>query len=170
MASTSTMQFELPVSPSADRDERCERCRFWCAAAGECRRHAPTAGLAGTTGVWPVTGPDGWCGEWAAREEGGATGGAKFGALAAQLLLARLAPNFSCDPAERTSLLASLLGQLQPNVRKVVVRVNGLDGSPLTSLKIVARELRMSHARVQALLRAGEERLGNALAMLSAGR
>lgn len=168
VASPSVGALELPVLPAGDRAERCERCRFWLARAGECHRHAPAVGPSGVEGVWPVTEPGGWCGEWAARGDAAVPAvGPKFGGVAVRLLLARLAPEFACAPADREALVESLLAQLHPNVRKVVVRVNGLDGQPLVGLRSVARELRMSHAQVQVLLRAGEERLAIALATLA---
>ncbi len=160
-----------------ERLERCDRCRYWVASTSECRRNAPilhpevkVADASGrAVGVWPLTLADGWCGEWMGQEEGrgNSQDGTKGNDVAVHLFLARLAPGLSCETTERASLLTSLLGQLQPNVRRVVIRVNGLDGQPLGGLKAVARELRMSHSQVQALLKAGEERLEQALRLIA---
>ncbi len=101
------------------------------------------------------------------EERSNTASGVKFNDVASRLFLARLAPSLVCENGERANLLESLLGQLQPNVRRVVIRVNGLDGQPLSGLKAVSRELRMSHSQVQTLLKAGEERLEKALRLIA---
>jgi hypothetical protein len=56
--------------------ENCRTCRFYesnTASSGECRRLPPTfVGLVSgltqwppLTGMWPITNPDDWCGEYA---------------------------------------------------------------------------------------------------------
>jgi DNA-directed RNA polymerase sigma subunit (sigma70/sigma32) len=87
--------------------------------------------------------------------------------LATRVFLARLAPTLDTrDPA----LLGSLLDQLPPDVRQVLVRTNGLDGRPPAGLKDVARELKMSQGHVRALLATGEEMLAEVVRLLSRPR
>lgn len=153
------------------RTEQCGNCRFWEAGSTECRRHAPVLvtlgqnGAAGAEvphGTWPQTSASGWCGEWALRgEEQPTTTPAPrvpaYNDLAAMIFLERLDPSLEMpNPSE---VLAVLLNQLRPDIRRVIIRAHGLDGRPLEGLKGVARELKMDRSRVQALLTAGEQRL-----------
>lgn len=51
---------------AARRRLACESCRFWAAGDmnGECRRRAPEITDEDGNGIWPVTEPDEWCGEY----------------------------------------------------------------------------------------------------------
>ena len=49
----------------------CQTCRFWVRTdenypSGECRRYAPRRTDGDNTLRFPFTGPECWCGEWAA--------------------------------------------------------------------------------------------------------
>ncbi|QJW99273.1 hypothetical protein FTUN_6875 [Frigoriglobus tundricola] len=68
------------------------------------------------------------------------------------------------------ALLESLLEQLPSDVRRVLVRTNGLDGRPPAGLKDVARECKMSQGHVRALIAAGEELLTDVVRLLSRQR
>ncbi len=170
---------------SGAREDRCETCRFWVPASSECRRRAPAvvgrpaappsaAGSPdpthGAAGAWPVTTADQWCGEWApptTQAKDPPPPVAPGECLATRVFLARLAPTLDTrDPA----LLGSLLDQLPPDVRQVLVRTNGLDGRPPAGLKDVARELKMSQGHVRALLATGEEMLAEVVRLLSRPR
>ncbi len=155
------------------RGERCETCRFWDSVATECHRHAPVVPPPNqpepesAAGVWPRTPLDGWCGEWAiATETASRQPAAPCDEVATSLFLGRLAP--ALETRNPAALVESLLNQLPPDVRRVIVRMNGLDNQPLAGLKDVAREFRMSQGQVRALLAAGEERLAEAVRGLSA--
>jgi hypothetical protein len=164
------------MSANRDHAERCDTCRFWDAEATECHRHAPVVvselGLltpAGAPdpgpspaadGAWPRTPSDGWCGDWELQiGDPPARDSAVWDVerVAANLFFARMAPSLETDDC--TTLLKSLLNQLPPNVRRVIVRANGLDGQPLYGLKEVARQLKMSRENVRSLLAVGEKRL-----------
>lgn len=178
--------------PQNDQNERCDTCRFWKKETSECHRHAPvmvtTLGRApassriaastsgepseGVERAWPRTEPDEWCGEWAGQTEkpqGGGSSSLPIGqAIATQTFLGRIAPTLeSSDP---TTLLEALLNQVPPDIRRVIVRVNGLDGQPLGGLKEVAREFRMSREQVRALVAAGEKRLAEVVSQLASRR
>jgi DNA-directed RNA polymerase specialized sigma24 family protein len=86
--------------------------------------------------------------------------------VATHLFLARIAP--ALETKNPAALVESLLNQLPPDVRRVIVRVNGLDGQPLAGLKDVAREFKMSQGQVRALVAAGEQRLAEAIERLAA--
>ncbi|MFO0821804.1 MAG: hypothetical protein U0792_01585 [Gemmataceae bacterium] len=73
------------------------------------------------------------------------------------IFLERLDP--SLEISNPHELLAVLLNQLRPDMRRVIIRAHGLDGRPLEGLKGVARELKMDRSRVQALLTAAEQRV-----------
>jgi DNA-directed RNA polymerase sigma subunit (sigma70/sigma32) len=88
--------------------------------------------------------------------------------IATQTFLGRIAP--SLEPQEPATLLEALLNQLPPDIRRVIVRVNGLDGQPLSGLKEVAREFRMSREQVRALVSAGEKRLTEVVNQLTSRR
>lgn len=153
------------------KTEQCGNCRFWEAGSTECRRHAPvllhTLGQVaspasdGQHGTWPHTDATGWCGEWSQRGEAPAAPSSSrvpvYDDLAAMIFLQRLDPSLELPNA--TEVLAVLLNQLRPDIRKVIIRAHGLDGLPLEGLKGVARELKMDRSRVQSLLTAGEQRL-----------
>ena len=166
------------------RIERCGTCRFWDSGATECRRHAPVFipmlplnagdGTGANPGGWPRTSPDAWCGEWALAEQSPVVATAthvpaaqtepeppRDRDIATHLFLTRLAPFF--ETANPTALLETLLNQLTPDIRRVVVRVHGLDGRPVTGLKEVARDLKMGRESIRALLTAGEKRLAEAV-------
>ena len=168
--------------------ERCETCRFWNAESSECHRRAPvTLSLgrirAGSRGnpsnsnaalpasairAWPITQADDWCGEWGGLEEKPDSGELALPigkAIATRTFLARIASGF--DSMEPESLMEALLNQLSPDVRRVIVRMNGLDGQPLSGLKEVAREFRMSREQVRAVIAAGEKRLSEVIEQLS---
>jgi hypothetical protein len=66
------------------------------------------------------------------------------------------------------ALLETLLAQLPPDVRSVVVRLNGLDGRPPGAIQEVARVSKMSRGHVRALLENGEQRLSEAAALVAA--
>jgi hypothetical protein len=163
-------------TPSA----RCEACRYWEGATGECHRHAPAllpaAGPGAGNGaeaaparVWPRTRPDEWCGEWAGTEARPAAAGppvSMAASIAARAFLSRVAPGVELPDPE--AVLEALLNQLPPDVRRVIVRLNGLDGQPLVGLRDVARDLRMSREQVRVLQAAGDKRLSEVVAYLVA--
>ncbi|MCE9564169.1 MAG: hypothetical protein K8U57_19170 [Planctomycetes bacterium] len=151
-----------------ERAERCENCRFWESGSKQCRRHAPVV-LSLELGGWPQTQSTGWCGEWCGRRDVPPPTTPKTSAydnLAAVIFLERLDPTL--DIPNPTEVLAVLLNQLRPDIRRVVIRVHGLDGQPLEGLKGVARELKMDRTRVQALLTAGEQRLAKVIQTFAA--
>jgi hypothetical protein len=164
------------METNGQRTERCQTCRFWEGETTECRRHAPVllAALAVSTGdapaipptagAWPRTPPDGWCGDWNSAEKPRETD-ASPDDVPARLFLGRIAPTL--EVRNPTGLLESLLNQLPPDVRRVIVRMNGLDGRPLSGLKDVAREFKISQGQTRALLAAGEERLTEAVRRLA---
>jgi hypothetical protein len=174
------------METNGQRTERCDTCRFWDGETTECRRYAPVLvpALALRTpangdeapadapnrGAWPRTLPDAWCGEWDSaampRETGDST--AAPSDVPARLFLGRIAPTL--EPRNPLALLESLLNQLPPDIRRVIVRMNGLDGQPLAGLKDVAREFKISQGQIRALLAAGEERLAEAVRRLSVQR
>jgi hypothetical protein len=88
--------------------------------------------------------------------------------VAAELLVRRIAP--AVDPGDASALIAPLLNHLPPDARLVIIRVHGLDGRPNTGVREVAKELRMSRDRVQALVAIGEKQLREALVILDARR
>lgn len=169
--------------------ERCETCRFWAGETTECHRRAPVAtialGLSSSLKIrvssrsrassspkanraWPRTRPDDWCGEWDSQvvkivvEDSAQPVGQ---AIATRSFLGRIAPSLeSHDPA---TLLEALLNQLSPDIRRVIVRMNGLDGQPLRGLKEVARELRMSREQLRGLIISGEKRLAEVVGQLA---
>ena len=174
------------------QNERCETCRFWEAGTTECHRHAPvivttlgrgsapsrgvtsSSGDALTSGVnraWPRTQPEEWCGEWDSldgKPPGGELALPIGQAIAAQTFLGRIAPTL--ESSDFAALLEALLNQLPPDIRRVIVRVNGLDGQPLGGLKEVAREFRMSREQVRVLVAAGEKRLAEVVGQLAGRR
>jgi hypothetical protein len=168
--------------------ERCETCRFWQGQTHECHRHAPviltplgrtsalsrvkasqaeSAAIPVADRAWPRTEPDEWCGEWDGPSEKAVVEDAVLPIgqiIATQTFLGKFAPTLETrDPA---ALLAALLNQLSPDIRRVIVRMNGLDGQPLSGLKDVAREFRMSREQVRALVATGEKRLAEVVAQL----
>jgi len=177
------------MGTSRNTNERCETCRFWAAESTECHRRAPITAIAlghvaslsrgaasrpadasarDTDRTWPRTLPDEWCGEWdgAVEKQPDATSAPPVGlVIATQTFLGRIAP--SLEAMEPSTLLEALLNQLPPDIRRVIVRMNGLDGQPLTGLKDVAREFRMSREQVRSLIAAGEKRLAEVVAQLA---
>jgi hypothetical protein len=175
-----------------NQNERCETCRFWEIETTECHRHAPVmvtalgrssslsrstaAGLGespaqGAERAWPRTQSDEWCGEWDSQTGKPPSGESALPigqAIATQTFLGRIAP--SLETPDPVTLLEALLNQLSPDIRRVIVRVNGLDGQPLNGLKEVAREFRMSREQVRALVAAGEKRLAEVVGQLAARR
>jgi hypothetical protein len=173
-----------------NENERCETCRFWDGETTECHRRAPVTTIAlglsssvkraassrsstsrarKANRVWPLTQPDDWCGEWDSQtakllvEDSALPVGQ---AIATRTFLGRIAPSLeSHDPA---TLLEALLNQLSPDIRRVIVRMNGLDGQPLCGLKEVARELRMSREQLRGLIVSGERRLAEVVSQLAA--
>jgi tRNA A-37 threonylcarbamoyl transferase component Bud32 len=150
------------------RHDNCQACRYWALPQQECRRWPPT--LVGVTeGAWPRTPPDAWCGEWEGTVEATlplrvATPASSALAIAAELLLSRLAPGL--DVSDPVGQVTQLLDILPPDARMVVIRAQGLDGRPVTGIKEVAREIGMSRNRVQALMAAADKRLQEALSLL----
>jgi DNA-directed RNA polymerase specialized sigma24 family protein len=121
--------------------------------------------------AWPRTQADEWCGEW----DGGAEVEPQRDAalpvcqdIATRTFLGRIAPTL--DAPNPAVLLEALLNQLPPDVRRVIVRMNGLDGQALSGLKEVARDFRMSREQVRALLAAGEKKLSEVIGQLAARR
>jgi hypothetical protein len=175
---------------TSSRSDRCETCRFWFPETSECRRRAPSvlslslapvpgadaadaaAAGVGTFGAWPVTAADGWCGEWSAPAERSAPSGPELdpagAGVATRLFLARVAPTL--DAHDPPALLAALLDQLPADVRQVLVRNNGLDGRPPAGLRDMAREFKMSHGHIRALLATGEAMLTEVVRLLSRPR
>jgi hypothetical protein len=167
--------------------ERCETCRFWEPESTECHRRSPVSAL--TLGsvstptrasrssdaavriadrAWPRTQPDEWCGEWdgtAEKQPVVESAPPPVGqVIATQTFLGRIAPGVEATDPPR--LLEALLNQLPPDIRRVIVRVNGLDGQPLSGLKDVAREFRMSRDQLRTLIAAGEKRLAEVVGQL----
>jgi hypothetical protein len=166
------------MSGSWEREERCETCRFWVPESAECHRHAPsivvlplTPGTAAAApklaGAWPVTGADQWCGEWAIPANQTGAPAVSGESVATRVFLARVAPGL--DP-HNPALLGSLLEQLPADVRRVLVRTNGLDGRPPAGLRDVAREFKMSQGHVRALLATGEQLLAEVVRLLTRPR
>jgi hypothetical protein len=121
--------------------------------------------------AWPRTEPDEWCGEWDGQVEHAALSDSTLPigqAIAIQTFLGRVAP--SLESMDIASLLEALLNQLPPDIRRVIVRMNGLDGQPLSGLKDVAREFRMSREQVRELIAVGEKRLAEAVGQVSVRR
>jgi hypothetical protein len=120
---------------------------------------------------WPRTQPDDWCGEWDSLilkttiEDSALPVGQ---AIATRTFLKRIAP--SLESQDPDTLLEALLNQLSPDLRRVIVRMNGLDGQPLLGLKEVARELRMSREQLRGLIVSGEKRLAEVVGQLAAGQ
>src|SRR5262245_53099533 len=166
------------------RDERCASCRNWHGGTRSCHRYAPAPvglgrepgaaapepGTAVTVAVaWPHTGPDEWCGEWKPDQVRTVEPNRSVpgpGECAAELFLHRIIP--AAETADAAPLLRPLLDQLPHDTRLVVVRANGLDGKPLTGIREISKELRMSRDRVLTLLAIGEEQLAEALVVLVA--
>lgn len=178
MPRSSTRMLNIPVLADEERGERCETCRFWESMSGECHRHAPTVPAeslgeqqvsSNHAGVWPQTLPTAWCGDWASEGEHTPSlpETVATSPVAVHLLISRVAPFFNCETIDVARLIEPILSQLQPDVRRVIIRVHGLDGQPLQGLKVVCRELKMSQAHVRTLLSAGEERIEKALRLLS---
>ena len=162
---------EVTMSTTGERGERCRTCRFWLADPSECHRHAPSVPVRGagdsaesheTEGgtatrtaisVWPVTDPDDWCGEWATRADAPkalpVTLPPRTASARGALFLARLAAARRAQ-LRRSAQLELLLGQLPADVRRVLVRANGLDGRPPGGLKDIAREFKISQGHVRA--------------------
>jgi hypothetical protein len=170
-------------------NERCETCRFWDSETSECHRRAPmttialgvssslkrtassrtsTARVKDVNRAWPRTQADDWCGEWdshaakAVMEDSALPVGQ---AIATRTFLGRIAPSLESHDPE--TLLEALLNQLSPDIRRVIVRMNGLDGQPLRGLKEVAREFRMSREQLRGLIESGEKRLAEVVAQLA---
>jgi hypothetical protein len=172
--------------------ERCETCRYWEPGTTECHRRAPVTIVAlthtvstargsaarsrdteirGSERTWPRTNADEWCGEWDSLIEQPSASESVLPVgqqIATQTFLGRIAPSLETDDA--STLLGALLNQLPPDIRRVVVRMNGLDGQPLVGLKDVAREFRMSRDQVRALIAAGEKRLAEVVTQLTTPR
>jgi hypothetical protein len=180
------------MSTQRHDNERCETCRFWEAGTTECHRRAPVTLVAlpqsasvsrasgsrsvdthakGTERTWPRTRFDDWCGEWDSLIPKSPTHNSAMPVgqeIATQTFLGKIAP--SLEQQDPATLLEALLNQLPPDIRRVIVRMNGLDGQPLSGLKEVAREFRMSREQVRALVAAGEKRLTEVVSQLTSRR
>ena len=167
-----SMDLRVLMSENCRTGERCETCRFWNPTTTECRRRAPIVVLrpgdnGDTATNWPHTAATEWCGEWDGERPTLAASTTREPAcddIARQLFLGRVAPHL--DAPNPATLLASLLNQLPADVRRVVVRMNGLDGQPRVGLKEIGREFKMSQGQARALVAAGEQRLADAVGRL----
>jgi len=186
------------MGANRDRAERCGTCRFWDAGETECHRHAPVVAELGlpvpggateateateqtpipcsrsAAGRWPRTPADGWCGEWCGPADDRATATpvpptrtvTEIADVAITAFLGRVAP--CLETGNPASLVESLLNQLPADVRRVMVRVNGLDGQPVEGVREIAKEGKMTREHVRSLLAIGEKRVGEIVGRLVA--